>query len=73
MKDGSKLLSGGFGLCGVPFDLIDAIKVKGVKNLHIVSNNAGTDNTGLGILVSNGQVTRSTASYVGENKTFEKL
>jgi len=62
MPDGVTLLSGGFGVCGIAMDLIDAIKAKNVKNLHIVSNNAGNDQTGLGILVSNGQVTRATAS-----------
>mmetsp|Transcript_39030 Transcript_39030/g.85022 ORF Transcript_39030/g.85022 Transcript_39030/m.85022 type:complete len:92 (+) Transcript_39030:3-278(+) len=62
MNNGVTLLSGGFGLCGIPFDLIEAVKAKNVQDLHIVSNNAGTDKHGLGLLINNSQVKRATAS-----------
>ena len=73
ITDGVTLMSGGFGLCGNPEHLIAAIHRKGVKDLDIISNNCGVDGVGLGILLAAGQVRSMTSSYVGENKTFEKL
>jgi len=72
MKDGAVILSGGFGLCGNPENLIAAIHKKGVKNLTLVSNNCGTTDKGLGILLQSKQVRKMIASYVGENKEFER-
>jgi 3-oxoacid CoA-transferase subunit A len=72
MKDGAVILSGGFGLCGNPENLIAAIHKKGVKNLTVVSNNCGTTDKGLGILLQSKQVRKMIASYVGENKEFER-
>src|SRR5450631_749933 len=71
--DGATLMAGGFGLCGIPENLIAALRRKGVKGLSIISNNCGIDDKGLGILLANGQVKKMVSSYVGENKTFEKL
>ncbi|EFA75383.1 3-oxoacid CoA-transferase [Heterostelium album PN500] len=71
IKDGSKLLVGGFGLCGIPENLITAVRDKGVKNLTVVSNNCGVDDFGLGLLLQTRQIKRMIASYVGENATFE--
>lgn len=70
MKDGMVLAVGGFGLCGIPTDLIDVVRASGVKDLIVVSNNMGVDGKGLGILLENGQVRKVIASYVGENKLF---
>ena len=70
LKDGMTIMAGGFGLCGVPTALIQAIKESGVKDLTIVSNNAGIDDVGLGILLKTRQVKKMISSYVGENKTF---
>ncbi len=70
LKDGMVIMAGGFGLCGIPEVLITAIRDAGVKNLTIVSNNAGIDATGLGILLDSRQVKKMISSYVGENKTF---
>ncbi|MFJ8236743.1 CoA transferase subunit A [Ureibacillus sp. NPDC094379] len=70
--DGATLVVGGFGLCGIPEKLIEAIKNHGVKNLTVVSNNCGTDEYGLGVLLTNKQIKKMISSYVGENKTFEK-
>lgn len=72
IKDGSTLCVGGFGLCGIPENLIAAIQVHGPKNLTCVSNNAGVDDFGLGMLLQTKQVKRMISSYVGENKNFEK-
>lgn len=72
IKSGSKLLVGGFGLCGIPENLITAIKDAGPKDLTCVSNNAGVDDFGLGVLLQTGQVKRMISSYVGENKHFER-
>src|SRR5690606_2717837 len=69
---GAVLLVGGFGLCGIPENLIQAVKDKGTKNLTVVSNNCGVDDFGLGILLQDKQITKIIASYVGENKTFEQ-
>ena len=63
-------MSGGFGLCGMPTALIEAIRESGVRNLTIVSNNAGIDGAGLGILLESRQVKKMISSYVGENQTF---
>src|SRR5689334_1755501 len=70
LKDGMLVMSGGFGLCGIPETLIKAIQVSGVKNLTIVSNNAGVDGAGLGLLLESRQVKKMISSYVGENKLF---
>ncbi|PRP72985.1 hypothetical protein PROFUN_14648, partial [Planoprotostelium fungivorum] len=73
IPSGSQLLVGGFGLCGIPENLIEAVKQKGVKDLTVVSNNCGIDDFGLGILLQTRQIKRMIASYVGENALFEKL
>lgn len=73
LKDGATLCVGGFGVCGIPENLITAVREVGSKNLTCVSNNAGLDNAGLGILLQTGQIKRMVSSYVGENKHFEKL
>ena len=73
MKDGMIVMSGGFGLCGIPDALIEAIKKTGVQNLTVISNNAGVDGIGLGILLESGQTRKMISSYVGENKTFAQL
>src|SRR5882672_8357202 len=70
--DGMTIAAGGFGLCGIPERLIDAIQESGVKNLTIASNNAGIDNEGLGKLLRTRQVGKMISSYVGENKEFER-
>ncbi|MGN6376469.1 MAG: CoA transferase subunit A [Sphingomonas sp.] len=70
--DGMLICAGGFGLCGIPERLIDAIQAAGVKELTIASNNAGIDNEGLGKLLRSRQVTKMISSYVGENKEFER-
>ena len=70
LKDGMVIMSGGFGLCGVPNVLIGAIHDSGVKDLTIISNNAGTDGAGLGLLLESRQVKKMISSYVGENKEF---
>src|SRR5215475_16119111 len=73
IKDGAMIMVGGFGLCGIPSDLIDALVRKGVQNLTTISNNAGVDEFGLGKLLYAGQITKHIGSYVGENKHFEQL
>jgi 3-oxoacid CoA-transferase subunit A len=70
LKDGMTIMAGGFGLCGIPETLIFAIRDSGVKDLTIVSNNCGTDGTGLGLLLDTRQIKKMISSYVGENKTF---
>jgi len=72
LQDGAVIMSGGFGLCGNPENLIKAIHRKGVKNLTIISNNCGTTDKGLGILLQTRQVRKMVSSYVGENKEFER-
>jgi 3-oxoacid CoA-transferase subunit A len=72
LQDGAVIMSGGFGLCGNPENLIKAIHRKGVKNLTIISNNCGTTDKGLGILLQSRQVKKMIGSYVGENKEFER-
>jgi 3-oxoacid CoA-transferase subunit A len=73
LRDGMTILMGGFGLCGIPENLIDAVRRKGTKDLTIVSNNAGVDGFGIGLLLQNRQVKKMISSYVGENKLFEQL
>ena len=70
LKDGMLIMAGGFGLCGIPETLILAIRESGVKNLTVVSNNAGVDGIGLGVLLETKQVRKMISSYVGENKLF---
>src|SRR5216683_2532883 len=72
LEDGATILVGGFGLCGVPEHLIDAVRRKGTRNLTIASNNAGTDGAGLGLLLQNRQIKKMISTYVGENKLFEQ-
>ena len=73
LSDGMTIMAGGFGLCGIPENLIAAIREVGTKNLTVVSNNCGIDGFGLGILLESGQIKKMISSYVGENKLFEKL
>ena len=73
VADGMTILVGGFGLCGIPENLIMALKNSGVKGLTCVSNNAGVDDFGLGLLLHTRQIKKMVSSYVGENATFEKL
>src|SRR5439155_20016288 len=70
LKDGMLIMAGGFGLCGVPEQLILAIRDSGVKNLTVVSNNCGIDGVGLGLLLDTKQIKKMISSYVGENRTF---
>src|SRR6476646_7436605 len=70
LKDGMRIMAGGFGLCGIPETLILAIRDSGAKNLTFVSNNAGVDGAGLGILLESRQIKKMISSYVGENKMF---
>jgi 3-oxoacid CoA-transferase subunit A len=70
LRDGITILSGGFGLCGIADALIDAIRASGVKHLTVVSNNAGIDGAGLGLLLETRQIRKMISSYVGENKLF---
>ncbi len=73
IHDGATILMGGFGLCGIPENLIAAVRRKGTKNLTIVSNNAGVDDFGIGVLLQQRQVKKMISTYVGENKLFEQL
>ena len=73
LHDGMTILMGGFGLCGIPENLIEAVRRKGTKDLTVVSNNAGVDDFGIGVLLQNRQVKKMISSYVGENRLFEKL
>ena len=73
VKDDMLMMAGGFGLCGVPETLIDAVRETGVKGLTFVSNNAGVDGIGLGVLLETGQIKKMISSYVGENKIFAKM
>ncbi|MBV9330912.1 MAG: CoA transferase subunit A [Alphaproteobacteria bacterium] len=70
--DGMTIMAGGFGLCGIPENLILALKDSGVKNLTVISNNAGVDDFGLGLLLQTRQIKKMISSYVGENETFER-
>jgi 3-oxoacid CoA-transferase subunit A len=73
IEDGATLMVGGFGLCGIPENLIAALVRKGVKNLNTISNNMGVDDFGLGLLLQKGQIKSHKGSYVGENRLFEEL
>jgi 3-oxoacid CoA-transferase subunit A len=70
--DGMTIMAGGFGLCGIPENLIAEVKRQGTKNLTVISNNAGVDGFGLGVLLNSRQVKKMISSYVGENKEFER-
>ncbi|MFD1777233.1 CoA transferase subunit A [Fredinandcohnia salidurans] len=72
IKDGSTIMVGGFGLCGIPENLILALAESGVKDLTVISNNCGVDDWGLGLLLQNKQISKMIGSYVGENKEFER-
>jgi 3-oxoacid CoA-transferase subunit A len=71
--DGATIMVGGFGLCGMPENLIRALARKGVKNLTTISNNVGVDGAGMGLLLANGQIRRHIGTYVGENKLLEQM
>ncbi|HUB02125.1 MAG TPA: CoA transferase subunit A [Terriglobales bacterium] len=71
--DGATIMVGGFGLCGMPENLIRALAAKGTKNLTTISNNAGVDGFGVGLLLANGQIKRHIGTYVGENKLLEAM
>ena len=73
LKDNMVVMSGGFGLCGVPETLIEALRESGVKGLTVVSNNAGVDGWGLGVMLETRQIKKMISSYVGENKLFAQL
>jgi 3-oxoacid CoA-transferase subunit A len=72
VRDGLTIMSGGFGLCGIPENLINALRDSGVKGLTVISNNAGVDELGLGQLLKTRQIRKMISSYVGENKEFER-
>jgi 3-oxoacid CoA-transferase subunit A len=72
IDDGATIMMGGFGLCGIPENLIAALRARGVKNLTLVSNNAGIDDFGIGVLLRARQVRKMISTYVGENKEFER-
>jgi 3-oxoacid CoA-transferase subunit A len=72
LKDGATILMGGFGLCGIPENLIAAVHRKGTRNLTVVSNNAGTADFGIGLLLQTHQIRKMIATYVGDNKLFEQ-
>ena len=72
VKDGQTIAVGGFGLCGIPEALIAALRDSGAKNLTAISNNAGVDDFGLGVLLQTRQIRKMISSYVGENKEFER-
>src|SRR6202047_341471 len=73
IHDGATILMGGFGLCGIPENLIPAVRRKGTKDLTIVSNNAGVDDFGIGVLLQSRQVKKMVSTYVGKNKLFEQM
>lgn len=73
ISDGATIMVGGFGLCGIPENLIAAVHRKGIRDLTVISNNAGVDGFGVGQWLTNRQITRIIATYVGENKLFEEL
>src|SRR5947209_9735932 len=72
IPDGASILMGGFGLCGIPETLIAALRARGTKGLTVISNNAGVDDFGIGVLLRAGQVRKMISTYVGENKEFER-
>src|SRR5579864_634217 len=73
LRDGATILMGGFGLCGIPENLIAAVRRRGPKDRRTVGNNAGVDDFGIGLLLQNRQVKKMVSTYVGENKLFEQL
>lgn len=73
LKDGMVIMSGGFGLCGIPETLIEAVRLSGARDLTVISNNAGVDGIGLGLLLETRQIRKMISSYVGENKLFAQL
>jgi 3-oxoacid CoA-transferase subunit A len=73
LRDDMTIMAGGFGLCGIPATLIEAIRDSGVRGLTVISNNAGIDGVGLGLLLESRQIRKMISSYVGENKLFEQL
>src|SRR3954462_14753875 len=72
IPDGATIMMGGFGLCGIPENLIAALHARGTKGLPVINNNAGIDDFGIGVLLKSRQVRRMIATYVGENKEFER-
>ncbi len=72
LRDDMTIMAGGFGLCGIPENLIEAVRASGVKGLTVISNNAGVDDFGLGVLLKARQVRKMVSSYVGENREFER-
>jgi 3-oxoacid CoA-transferase subunit A len=72
IQDGASILMGGFGLCGIPENLIQALREQGTRELTVISNNAGTDDFGIGVLLHSRQVRKMISTYVGENKEFER-
>src|ERR1700716_1149291 len=72
IPDGATIMIGGFGLCGIPEHLIAALHARGTKGLTVISNNAGVDDFGIGVLLKSRQVRKMVATYVGENKEFER-
>ncbi|HEX6914166.1 MAG TPA: CoA-transferase, partial [Chitinophagaceae bacterium] len=72
IQDGATIMLGGFGLCGIPENCIDALARKGIKDLTCISNNAGVDDFGLGVLLKTRQIRKMMSSYVGENAEFER-
>ncbi len=72
LRDGMTIMSGGFGLCGIPSVLIEAVRASGVRDLTVISNNAGVDDAGLGVLLVTRQIRKMISSYVGENATFAR-
>ncbi len=73
IRDGATIMVGGFGLCGIPQDLIEALVRRNVRDLHTISNNVGVDGFGMGLLLANGQIKHHIGTYVGENKLLENL
>jgi 3-oxoacid CoA-transferase subunit A len=73
IQDGASIMVGGFGLSGIPEDLVGALRDKGVRNLTVISNNAGIDGVGLGLVLQKRQIRKMISTYIGENHTFEKM
>lgn len=73
IRDGATIMMGGFGLCGIPENLIAALREKGARDLTVISNNAGVDGFGIGLLLESGQIRKMISTYVGENRLFERL
>jgi 3-oxoacid CoA-transferase subunit A len=73
VADGATIMVGGFGLCGIPEDLIEALRAKGVKNLTVISNNAGVEGFGVGRWLENRQIRKIIGTYIGDNKLYEEL